>query len=137
MAEKIWHWLCEHDRIYAGDPVWIKPLQQLSREERRKVYGAQGRAVAELILKTLKEDTALAAEWEKAVIESVLAKGGDRDFLDSQVMAVLGPLKLNHYITREAEARGILLKTGASQGGCMLAIVIMTLVVAVIAWLTR
>lgn len=137
MAEKIWHWLCEQKLVSADDQVWIKPVQQLNREERRRVYGQQGRAVAEVIVRKIKEDEKLASAWEQAVIESVLNKGGDRDFLDSQVIAVLGPLKVNHKITSTAEERGILLKTGASQGGCMLIILLMTFLVALIAWLSR
>ncbi len=109
-----------------------KSLRSLNRQERRLLYG-------ELRATLFRVETAVKEAWEQAneeerakwlelTAESIVAKGGDRDFLDKLATQLIGSLKVYHRVQKLSDERGIMLKVSASQGGCTVILLAITLI---------
>lgn len=109
-----------------------KSLRSLTRAERRLLYG-ELRGTLTRVENALKEawekaDEEERARWLEFTAESIVEKGGDRDFLDKIATRLIGSLKVYHRVQKLSDERGIVLKVSASQGGCTVILVAITVI---------
>ncbi len=75
-------------------------------------------------------------KWVNVTVESLLAKGGEPDISDELAMEVLGRFNVIHELRKQAEKRGIMLKTLASIGGLGFILICVVFITSLILILT-
>ncbi len=116
--------------------ILLKNVRQLSKNERRILFRHIKPREREFKL-FLKEkfqsgDSREREKWVNATVESMLARKGDPNLLDSMVMDVVGRLELYKIMRERAEKHGVRLSAMANFGGLSMVLYIVVIVTAVI-----
>ncbi len=137
MSEEIKGILMEGCQIGRDEAsILVKNVRQLSKNERRILFQNLKPREKEfkLFLKEKFEagDSCEKERWVNATVESMLARKGDPDLLDSMVMDVVGRLELYKIMRERAEKHGVRLSAMANFGGLSMVLYIVVIVTAII-----
>ncbi|HZK18454.1 MAG TPA: hypothetical protein VFD15_03990 [Clostridia bacterium] len=123
--------ICEQEK-----KILLLNVRQLSRDERKILFQNIKPHTKDWVNRLKMEIESAGKDerdkWVNITVDSLLAKGGEPDISDELAMEILGRFYVIHELKKQAEKKGIMLKTLASVGGLGFILIIVVFVTSLI-----